>query len=521
MNTHYTTFQIISIFGSAAIGITSIVMLHMFKKHRIALLLLFVAAFFIRISIITYDNYLNIWDEQFHALVAKNMIDEPFRPMLYTDPVLPYSEAMWISSHVWLHKPPLFLWQMALSMKFFGVNEFALRLPSVMMSLLLVMMIYSLARRWLNRYIAFYAALMATFASYFLDSVSGWYATDHNDIAFIFYVTASLWAWSKYFDFEKKLRWSAIVGVAAGCAVLVKWMPGLLIYGTWGLTIILSPDMRKSFKSWIHSGFAFLISLMIFLPWQIYAFLSFPEEYRVTSLAKASHLWEVIEGHEGDWLYHFHIMDITYANGMIFVIIPAMILLFRRLRRKVHRIAALSFFLIPFIVYSVAATKMPAFTLISSAIVFMATGTLIYEVFLFTKPRYLRHRKYGKFIALAALTGCLFWFYNVDNIQQHHTYWKRENALYRQHRQHSVNVFRQLNSMDLPEKSVFINCKSFDAVMMMFYTPYVAYDGLQDEYKMNILLQSDRDIYVFKGPGTDDFSLQYPEVKVIDIGYYQ
>ena len=80
------------------------------------------------------DLYVHKWDERYHALDAKNMIEHPFRPMLYKDPVMPYNFKSWTSNHIWVHKQPFPLWAMAGSMAFFGVNEIALRMPSIILS---------------------------------------------------------------------------------------------------------------------------------------------------------------------------------------------------------------------------------------------------------------------------------------------------------------------------------------------------------------------------------------------------
>jgi len=39
----------------------------------------------VRIFAAMLDPFLNTWDEQFHALVAKNMMANPFKPMLYAE----------------------------------------------------------------------------------------------------------------------------------------------------------------------------------------------------------------------------------------------------------------------------------------------------------------------------------------------------------------------------------------------------------------------------------------------------
>jgi len=515
MSTNYTVFQIISIFGSAAIGVMSIICFHVLKKPRAALFLLFAAATFIRFSIISYDPYLNFWDEQFHALVAKNMMKNPFMPMLYSDPVLPVYPGNWVSNSVWLHKPPLFLWQMAISMKIFGVNEFAMRLPSALMSVLTMLMIYSVARRWLNKYIAFYAALLFTFSAFMLDLVSGYNSTDHNDVAFIFYVTASFWAWSKYL-MNKNCKLALLVGLAAGCAVLVKWLPGLLIFASWGAAILFSKNMRANGKIYLHFGMAFVCSLIVFLPWNIYAAYMFPVEYAITFTAKSGHIWNVVEGHSGGIFYHFHSMDKIYATGIKWMIVPALVLMMRRIRFHEIRTGAIVFIVLPFIVFSASATKMPAFTLISSLIVYIAIATLMYEVILFFRPRYARFKQTGKYFVAIILVLTLFWFYNVDSIQYKHTSWKKEIEFYRDQRRQSVKIFKFMNNQsNYAKNSVFVNCKQYDAVMMMFYTHFTAYDGVPDEIQMQYLERCGRPVYAFDNGAMDNFWEEYPFVTPI------
>jgi 4-amino-4-deoxy-L-arabinose transferase-like glycosyltransferase len=519
MITYFTTFQLIAIITAATLGILAITFLHMLKKYRSAILLLFLAAFAIRIAIIQFDPYLNYWDEQYHALVAKNMMQDAFKPMLYKDAVLPYQKEMWIANHIWLHKPPLFLWQMSLSMKVFGINEFGLRLPNVIMSMLCILMVYAMAKRWLNKYIAFYAVLMLSFSSYAIDLVSGYHHSEHNDVAFIFYVTLSLFAWSRYVD-TRNIKWVVAVGLASGAAVMVKWLPGLLIYAAWGISALALPARRKYFTGWLHYIIAFAITLLVFLPWQVYTSLAFPEEYRITSMAKAQHFWKVIEGHHGGIFYHFNKLDIIYAVGVKLLLIPALLLMARKIQNNTIRVGFLSFFIVAFVFYSVAATKMPAFTLIASAVVYLALGTFIYELLLLFKPRYLRLHKFGRLSAILLLIGCLFWFFNIESLQKYHTNWHKDIGYHRSNRIHSVQVFKELANMHLDEATVVFNCKELDPVMLMFYTPYIAYSGLPDEADMDMLLNSGRSLAAFDNGQMDAFFERYPGIIRLDLGYY-
>jgi 4-amino-4-deoxy-L-arabinose transferase len=102
-------------------------------NYHLAVWLLLIAGLLLRIYTST-DFFLHYWDERYHALVAKNLINHPFRPTLYDTPLLPYDYFNWPGNHIWLHKQPMALWLMAGSMKLFGINEIALRLPSILMS---------------------------------------------------------------------------------------------------------------------------------------------------------------------------------------------------------------------------------------------------------------------------------------------------------------------------------------------------------------------------------------------------
>jgi 4-amino-4-deoxy-L-arabinose transferase len=60
---------------------------------------------------------------------------------------------------------------------------------------------------------------VCTLAYYPLELVAGRYSTDHNDLSFLFYVTASIWAWFEYQHTQNKY-YLVLIGLFSGCAVL-------------------------------------------------------------------------------------------------------------------------------------------------------------------------------------------------------------------------------------------------------------------------------------------------------------
>ena len=141
------------------------------NKTRAAVFLLLLGALGLRIFMIILDPFLNEWDERYHALVAKNMMSRPLVPRLWPEAVLPYNYKEWCCNYIWLHKQPMFLWQMALSMKIFGVNEIAVRLPSLLLNTLQVWLTYRIGVLVHNKKLGYIAALMSALSYFALERI--------------------------------------------------------------------------------------------------------------------------------------------------------------------------------------------------------------------------------------------------------------------------------------------------------------------------------------------------------------
>ena len=282
-------------------------------KLMIGLTLLTISVFGLHLTLAAADPFLHHWDERFHALVAKNMMSRPFYPMLRVEPLTPYDLSAWCCSHVWVHKQPLFLWQMALSMKLFGVNELALRLPSALMAAIGSLFTFGIGN-YLTRRVAvgFIAAVLTGYSGYALELTSGRYSLDHNDVAFAFYVTASVWAFTRYLASGKSWIWALTVGLFVGMAVLNKWLTGLLIFGGWGLYLLLRPT-RQEWRQWGHLLIGIVTALVVFMPWQLYIQHMFPLESAVMYASNRAHITQVLDGRGGDAWYHIKQLNVLYG----------------------------------------------------------------------------------------------------------------------------------------------------------------------------------------------------------------
>jgi 4-amino-4-deoxy-L-arabinose transferase-like glycosyltransferase len=476
-------------------------------SHKAGIFLLLAGALGVRVFMALLDPFLNIWDEQYHALVARNLAENPLLPLLHKSSPVPVNPLIWTDSHIWLHKQPLFLWQMALSLKIFGFNEFALRLPSVLMSTLMVYMIYRIGKLALNPTLGFYSAFLFAISYFSLELMNGRLPTDHNDTAFLFYTTASFWAWIEYYR-SKSLKWAVLVGIFSGAAILVKWLVGFLVFFGWGV-IMLVNEKHRILKSAAIKPFlvALAIAIAIPLPWQIYIFLYFPEVAAFEYKFAASHFWEVIEGQEGNFLFHLERMKMIFGFSIWFILL-GLGLFYYFIKEKNIRIFFFSTISIVYLFYSLAATKMNAFGIISTPVVYIALGMVFYSI-----RHNLNFSPAGKWIAVGFLIFSAQYAFDSRNLQRLHTVDFERQAYrgYLEGRRENTRIFKQLQKEGLDGYLIF-NCKKAEHIPAMFFTGYQVHDFIPDSTLFAKILSENRKIAVFTSDSLPTY-LQGAEVK--------
>jgi len=471
--TYFTLNQLIPLIIGLVLVFISLITFQVKVNKRISLTTLVFGAFFLRLFVSLLIPYLNLWDEQIHALVAKNMMTNPFQPMLYENALLPYDFKNWTANHIWLHKQPLFLWQMAMSMKLFGVNLFALRLPSLIMSSFVVVFIYRIGKLSVNQTTGYIAALLYTLSNFSLELTAGSYPTDHNDVAFLFYVSASIWAWVEYeLSTSKRKRYFLIlIGIFSGCAVLVKWLTGLLIFSGWGLSIIMLKERRKNWVHYRNLLVSFFISLFVFLPWQIYIFYTFPKISNYEFTFNARHFFEVLEGHGGDYLWHLNATNEIYGVGFLLILL-ALVILFRLIKNKILKISLFSYIIIIYLFFTIAATKMIAFTYCISVLIFIALAVIIERFLnvLILNPVYFTKKKYTIIYTTIVLSIISILNLNIEKIQENHTMWKKDENSFFEQRIRTTNFIKSLsNRLENSKEYVIFNSGEFNEVPLMFF----------------------------------------------------
>lgn len=515
---YFESGQIFPLIISSLLLVSSIILFE--KKLNLSLILLFGGTIGMGYFMANLDHFLILWDEQYHALVAKNLAKNLLTPTLYLEPILDFDYKNWTANHIWLHKQPLFLWQMALSVKLFGATELAIRIPSIIMHAIIPLFIYRIGTIALNKRAAYYGALFFAVAYFPLELIVGRYSSDHNDIAFLFYVTASFWSWFEYKD-SKKTIWLILIGLFSGGAFLVKWFMGLLVLVIWGVSkLIAESNDTFRIKSYLPILFSGLISLVVFIPWQIYIRLAFPKESSYEFALNAKHFFEPIEGHSGGIWFHFtEGLKLLYGSGdaMPFILLIGVILMLIRISNRTYRVGIAATIIFVYLFYTIAATKMIAFTLIVSPFIYLGLGTLIDFIISIIEKKI-------KVPIIATVLGIIipiviaFTALNLTKIQNYHTMWKPHDNHNRVGEIAEMNFVNSLKKILGDEEYVIFNVKITvnGHIPIMFYTDYLAYNFIPNQAQIEKIRENDKKIAIVNVGKLPDYITNDKEIKILD-----
>jgi len=274
-------------------------------------------------------------DEVFHAIVARNFLKHPLSPTLVDRPFLTYDRDDWLANHVWLHKPPMAMWQIALSFAILGVNTLALRLPSAILSTLAAGLTYLIGSRLLDRTSGLIAAVLQAFNPVILMLTHGYVFSDHVDISLLFWTELSIYFLVR--AMESPGRWALVLcGVCQGLAFLSKSFPALIVTL---LALVALPNWGRTGPARPGSVRKLLILLLAtfftIAPWMTSIAVRFPHEFIHENAQILHHLNQNVENWAAPWdqvvfYYWISIFHVYYPA----IIAAAAIFLFRAFGEK-------------------------------------------------------------------------------------------------------------------------------------------------------------------------------------------
>ncbi len=222
-----------------------------------------------------------------------------------------------INFHPFWEKPPLFIWFQALSMKIFGINEFAARFPDAVCGVITLLVLFRFGRKIVNRefglfWAAFYGGSILPFFYFKSGIIDPWF----NLFIFLGIVHAYLYLSEK--NNKKKLIHACLAALFTGMAVLTKGPVGLLIFG---LTVLLYLIIRKSWKDLriSHMSLAAVIFIIIGGMWFILLVVTGHTGTIQAFIDYNIRLFQTKDaGHGGFLFYHFVVLFLGVFPASVF-----------------------------------------------------------------------------------------------------------------------------------------------------------------------------------------------------------
>lgn len=139
------------------------------------------------------------------------------------------------ANSITVDKPPASLWVMALSVRVFGLNSFAILMPEVLMGLATVGIVYSMVRRHFGA-----AAGLLSGAVLALTPVAALMFRFNNPDALLV-LLMTLGAWGTMRAIEKgSIKWMALVGIFLGFGFLTKTFQVFLVIPFFGIAYLVA-----------------------------------------------------------------------------------------------------------------------------------------------------------------------------------------------------------------------------------------------------------------------------------------
>ncbi|MEO9544747.1 MAG: glycosyltransferase family 39 protein [Crocinitomicaceae bacterium] len=345
-------------------GLIAVIYFFRKQKFRISLGVILVLGLLLRVYLST-DNHLHKWDERYHALVAKNLADHPLKPTLFEHHVMPVKGDDWTGTHLWLSKPPVPLWTMAVSMKVFGANTWGVRMPSILFSTLAIFITFLLGKKLFGEQVAIVAAFLHAINGLVIESAAGRVSSDHVETFFIIFVELAVYFVVLSIDLKKAGKWIFLAGVFTGLAFLSKWFPALIVWPIWLLAFVTSRHF--SWKNlFIYGGLLVAGTTLIALPWLIIV-NGYGDDILMRVLFAFS---ETIQFHDHPRFYFFHQIMIIFGE-LIYIPIFLGIYLIAKKKSVNQLLLLLVWIVIPLIAFTLGETKRHTYILIAAPAFFL------------------------------------------------------------------------------------------------------------------------------------------------------
>jgi len=278
-------------------------------------------------------------------------------------------------------KPALLYWLQITAYQWFGVNEFAARLPSALAALAAVLLAYELGRMLFTSSAGLLGGLIL--ASTPMVCAAARFANP-DALLNAFTLLTMLLFWR---GFAGASRWWFVpVGISAGFAVLAKGPVGVVLPGAViGLFLLWARQLHRLLDRRLLLGV--LAFLLIALPWYIWVAVdtkaSFLRGFLMTH--NVDRFLNPMENHQGSPLYYLVVLLVGFAPWSVFLgltLFYAWPVFLRKPKTENRKPTLPQRFLLCWVAvylafFSVAATKLPNYILPVCAPLALLTGSFL------------------------------------------------------------------------------------------------------------------------------------------------
>ncbi len=240
---------------------------------------------------------------------------ESAREMLITNDFLTvriFFEPFW-------EKPPLFIWMQVISMKLFGVNEFAARFPNAVCGIVTLIVLFNLGRKLYNERFGFlwvmvYCCSILPFFYFKSGIIDPW---------FNLFIFMGVYYWILALDTKKKSKEIVFLLISAatiGLGVLTKGPVSVLVFGLVVGIMFFFNGFRLG-VSWINLLLFLVVLILVGGFWFILQIANGNFDLVVDFFVYQVRLFKTKDaGHGGFPLYHFVILLFGMFPASVFAI---------------------------------------------------------------------------------------------------------------------------------------------------------------------------------------------------------
>ena len=241
-----------------------------------------------------------------------------------------------IDFHPFWEKPPLFIWMQVLSMKVFGINEFAARFPNAVCGIASLLLIFNIGKKLYNesfgiRWVIVYAGSILPHFYFRSGIIDPWF----NFLIFVaIWFFIKLNAAEEIISVKRRFIYAALWGVFTGMAILTKGPTALLIIGL-VVSFAYLPHLLQLLKiksrflisqpafkiRFVDISVFILFTILIGGSWFLAQILNGHSDMVWKFILYQVRLFTIPDaGHGGPWLYHFIVLLVGVFPASVFAL---------------------------------------------------------------------------------------------------------------------------------------------------------------------------------------------------------